>query len=100
MKVRLAIWWLFYPACAMPTIYQLPSRVNSLSLPLVQKTPVTPALEAQGSVRVVLSFNLRGCLMDSISGPVSNGKREPETYPGPSRAADPGRRRAERKCKR
>src|ERR1700690_4040243 len=28
------------PACISSSAYQLPSRVNSLSLPLVQKTPV------------------------------------------------------------
>jgi len=29
------------PACISLSAYQLPSRVNSLSLPLVQKPPVT-----------------------------------------------------------
>ncbi len=29
--------------------------------------------------------------MDSISGPMLNGKREPETYPFPLHAAVPGR---------
>src|SRR5437773_6194403 len=33
------------PTCTSSSAYQLPSRVNSLSLPLVQKTPVTSFCE-------------------------------------------------------